>query len=446
MKRLFNLGLIPLLFGCATTQQSSIQDQTLPFTRAFQVHRSVLNNGLKLLILEDHSSPTFAYQTWYKVGSRNEAIKKTGLAHLFEHMMFKETTQLKEGEFDRLLEGAGAEGENAFTSRDFTAYIQEMPSARIDLITQLEASRMRQVIVNEKSFKTETEVVQNERRFRNENNPDGLMNQELFELAFQKHSYHWPIIGYQKDLELMSAHDALEFYHTYYSPNHATVIVVGDVNPNEVKRLVEKHYGAYPSQPEPLLKQALEPTQDQMRQKVLKLNIQVEKLVMGYKTPEFSHPDVPVLDVIQGLLTGGKSNRLRKALVETGISSGVESEDMDNIDPALFIIATNLQKGKKAIQARQVIERELSKLSQELVSDQELERTKNSINFQFYDGLGSNFTKAYFLGFYETISGDFRSGLERRDAIQKVSSEDILRVAKKYFKNSQLTVITGVPK
>ena len=446
MKRFIALSLFSFFLGCATPQELSSQKQTLPFTGPFQVHRFVLKNGLKLLILEDHSSPTFAYQTWYKVGSRNEVTQKTGLANLFEHMMFKETTTLKEGEFDRLLESAGAEGENAFTSRDFTAYIQEMPANRIQLITELEASRMRQVIVNEKSFKTETEVVQNERRFRNENNPDGLMNQQLFELAFQKHSYHWPIIGYQKDLEQMTAKDALEFYHTYYSPNHATVVVVGDVNPSQVKKLVEKFYGHYPSQVEPTRQEQPEPHQTAARSQVIRLNIQVEKLLMGYKIPEFSHSDLPALDVIQEILTGGKSNRLRKALVDSGISSNVEAEDMDNKAPSLFVISTNLQKGKKASQARSIIERELKLLTTSLVSQHELQKVKNRINFEFYDQLGSNFTKAYFLGFYETLAGDFRAGLERRKAIQNVSPEEIQKVAKKYFKSSQLTLITGVPK
>jgi len=446
MKRILLIFLLSLLLGCSTTQHSSTQKQTLSFIGPFQVHRSLLSNGLKLLVLEDHSSPTFAYQTWYRVGSRNEVSSKTGLAHLFEHMMFKETTKLKEGEFDRLLEGAGAEGENAFTSRDFTTYIQELPSSQIQLITQLEASRMRQVIVNEKSFKTETEVVQNERRFRNENNPDGLMNQELFELAFERHSYHWPIIGYQKDLEQMTAKDALEFYRTYYSPQHATVVVVGDVDPQQVRQLVEKAYGSYTTSNEPLLQIQEEPSQTQTRSKNIRLNIQVEKLLMGYKIPQYSHVDLPTLDVIQEILTGGKSNRLRKALVDTGISSSVESEYSDSSDPTLFVIGTNLQKGRKTHQARSIIERELKRLATQLISHQELQKVKNRMNFQFYDDLGSHFTKAYFLGFYETIAGDFRFGLTKRQAIQTVTPEDIQRTAQKYFRKTQLTVITGVPK
>jgi zinc protease len=216
-----------LCVSCAGTPPKP-ENHALPFIGGFEVHRYVLDNGLKLMIVEDHSSPTFAYHTWFRVGSRDEKVKYTGLAHLFEHMMFKGTTVHPPGEFDRLLERAGAEGENAFTSHDYTAYVQEMPKSELDLIVRLEADRMVNLVVDEKSFKTETEVVQNERRFRTENSPDGTLTQILFETAFTKHSYHWPVIGYQEDLERMSAQDAFSFYKTFYNPNNAVVVVVGE--------------------------------------------------------------------------------------------------------------------------------------------------------------------------------------------------------------------------
>ncbi|NDG83730.1 MAG: insulinase family protein, partial [Proteobacteria bacterium] len=210
--------------GKAPGVQKEGHFEVIPFAGNFSLRRARLPNGLKILILKDPSSPTFAYQTWFNVGSRNEVAGKTGLAHLFEHLMFKGTTHHKEGEFDALLEQAGAEGENAFTSNDHTAYVQELPDTRFDLITDLEADRMVNLIVNDASFKTEREVVQNERRFRKENSAEGTMYQTLFETSFSEHPYHWPVIGYEQDLNAMTAQDARDFYERFYSPDRATVV------------------------------------------------------------------------------------------------------------------------------------------------------------------------------------------------------------------------------
>jgi zinc protease len=456
MNRFFSICSILIFFACSSAPQKSSdvsaasgsapQEETVPLAGKFKVQRYLFANGLRLLVVEDHSSPTFAYQTWFRVGSRDEAVGRTGLAHLFEHMMFKETKNMKEGEFDRLLEGSGAEGENAFTSRDYTAYIQELPKDKIELIVKAEADRMVNLVINEKSFKTEREVVQNERRFRNENNPDGLMDQELFSLAFTKHPYHWPVIGYQEDLNRMSAQDALKFYHSYYSPNHATIIVVGDVNPNEVQSLVEKYYGHLPKQDSPPHVILPEPEQKSARAKQLKLNMQLEKLFIGYHVPALSDPGMPAVSVMQNILTGGKSSRLHRALVETGIASSVNSYDFEDKDPTLFVIMVNLQKGKHASDAEKIVLREVARLSQERVPQPELERAKNKLNFSFYQGLDSNFEKAYFLGHYESIANSFEAGLRHQKKIQAITAPDLQSIAKKYLNPQNRTVITGVQK
>jgi zinc protease len=235
---------------------------------------------------------------------------------------------MKDGEFDRILEAAGAEGQNAFTSRDYTAYIQELPKDKLELMARLESDRMVNLLVNDKAFKTETEVVQNERRFRNENSPDGTMFQELFELAFTKHPYHWPVIGYQTDLDRMSGKDAVEFYKSFYSPNHATIVVVGDVTPAEVMKVVEKHYGNLPAQQAPVRTLEEEPAQTSARHKILKLNMKTEKIIMGYHIPSIQSQDMPAIELLQALLGGGKSSRLHKALVDKGIATAVEVYSM----------------------------------------------------------------------------------------------------------------------
>lgn len=440
---------VTCILSCILSMQpasGSNTAETIPFVGTHQVNRYVLDNGLTLLVVEDHSSPTLAYQTWFKVGSRNEVPSRTGLAHLFEHMMFKETKNLKDGEFDHTLESAGAEGENAFTSRDFTAYIQEMPKDKLDLIARLEAERMVNLVINEKAYNTEREVVQNERRFRNENSPDGMMNQELFNLAFQKHSYHWPVIGYEKDLAAMSVSDATAFYKSYYSPNHATVVVVGDVKADEVLKIVKKHYGELKASATPSHVIQTEPPVVKPRRKELKLNIQVEKLVMGFPIPGITHADIPALDVLQSILSGGKSSRLHHALVDSGIATSVGSDDLGNIDPTLFVFYANLQKGKRAKQAETVILSELEKLAKTRVTPEELERAKNKLSFSFFGSLESNYEKAEFLGQYQTITGNFLSGIDNHKQIQKVTAEAVQAAAKAYFKPQSRIVITGVKK
>lgn len=438
-----------LVFGaCATSPESpsSADLRKIPFVGSLSVYRTTLPNGLKILVVEDPSSPTFAYQTWFRVGSRNEQPQYTGLAHLFEHLMFKGTTTHKEGEFDRILESNGVEDENAFTSRDYTAYVQELPKDRLELIMQLESDRMVNLIVNDESFKAEREVVQNERRFRNENSPDGMMYQEIFGLAFTKHSYRWPVIGYAEDLSRMTAKDAEAFYRNFYSPSRATMVVIGDVKAEEVVRLAKKYYGGLKptTPPEPAI--PAEPAQTAARKKELKLNTQVQKLMLAYPVPEVTHEDIPALSLLRSILTDGKSSRLSKALVDTGIMTNVNAYDLDDRDPSIMILFGSMQKGKKAAQAEPVILAEIEKLKTERLSQAELEKAKNILSYQFYSGLSAADERARFLGHYETVSNGFEVGLDIFQKTQNLAPEDIQNVARKYFGKEKRSTLYGVQK
>ncbi len=432
------------LISCASHKVAL--EEAKPLVGPWQVNQFTFPNGLKLLVVEDHSSPTFSYQTWFQVGSRDEIPGKTGLAHLFEHMMFKATTSHPEGEFDRLLEAEGVEGENAFTSRDYTAYVQELPKTKLELIASLESDRMVNLSLTETSFRTELDVVQNERRYRTENNPDGTIYQELFNLAFKVHPYHWPVLGYQEDLTAMALKDPIGFYKSYYSPNHATIAVVGDVDAGHVRDVVEKYYGHIPAMNVPEHKIPSEPVQMQMRRKDLKLNIQVEKMVMGYPIPGIADKDMPAIDVLQAILSGGKSSRLYRALVSTGIASSVDTDDVDDKDPTLFVISAGMQKGKHVGTAEKIILHEIEQLKKTPVSALELERAKNKINFGFYEGLATDSEKAHFLGKYEALVHDFQEGLREQKAIQLVTTEQVMAVTQKYLMPTRRTVISAFPK
>lgn len=455
MKNLFTrcrcerIGLLALLlfaFSCSSTNKVEKEGKKIPFFGSMEVNRFVLPNGLKLLILEDASSPTFAYQTWFRVGSRDEDVSYTGLAHLFEHMMFKGTKSMPEGQFDRMLERAGAEGENAFTSRDYTAYVQEMPKDKLDMIAKLESDRMVNLVVNDKSFKMEREVVQNERRMRNENSPDGLMYQEIFGVVYKQHSYRWPVIGYEEDLNRMSAGDAEKFYQAHYSPNHATIVVVGDVKASEVLKVVTKYYGKLEAKNLPEKVIATEPEQTSPRRKVLKLNTQVQKMMVAYPVPAITHEDIPALEVMRTVLTGGKSSRLYQALVESGVSTAVDTYDLDDKDPGILIFMTNLQKGKSASVAESILLKEIEKFKKKPISQAELDRAKNGLLAQFYDSLSAPSEKANFLGHYETVSPSFRTGVDILNQIGNVTATQIQAAAKKYLNPDARNVVTGVQK
>lgn len=365
--------------------------------------------------------------------------------------MFKGTKSVPDGAFDRLLEEAGVEGENAYTTHDHTTYIQELPKERLELIVRLEADRMRNLVVDDQSFSTEREVVQNERRFRNENNPDGLMQQELNSLAYEKHSYRWPVIGYEEDLARMSAADARSFYDSHYSPANAVIVVAGDVHSSQVLSLVRKYYGTYPSHAGgkaqvALSKPTQEPEQLSARRKTLRLNIQVEKLLMAYPIPAMDHEDLPALDVLQTILSGGRSSRLQKALVEAGVATEAYAYSSSSKDPSLFFLAASLQKGSRANAAERIILRELDRLSKELVTAQEIERARNILNFEFFEGLDTNSERARFIGHYESQAGGAEQGRAYFERLQKVVPEEIRAVVRKYFPESRRNTVVGIRK
>ena len=272
-------------------------------------------------------------------------------------------------------------------------------------------------------------------------------DQELFGLSFKRHSYHWPIIGYEKDLANMTASEALGFYRAHYSPNHATVVIVGDVDPDRVFQVVRKHYESIaPSDKGPSFGPLMDGPQKSARRKALPLNIQVEKILVGYPIPKFLNKDTAALQMIQAVLTSGNSSRLYRALVETGIASSVDTFDLDSKDPGLLVFAVNLQKGRKADEAEAVILREAAQLATQALSKTELERARNKLSYDYFDALSSNFMKAMFLGHYETVAGSFEEGILHHRKVQGLSAEEIKKVAKRYLLPDTRNVIIGVPK
>jgi len=439
------LFLVFSMFSCSSVPLLKRQEN-VPFFQNFKINEYELKNGLQVFIVQDKSSPTAAFQLWYKVGSKDEQKKYTGLAHLFEHMMFKKTKNLKEGQFDRELESLGVIGTNAFTNNDNTVYIHELPKSALNRVLELEAERMQNLVVDEEAFATEREVVKNERKMRNDNNPRGQIFQKLMETAFTTHSYHWPVIGYEEDLNRMNAKDALAFYKRYYAPNNAMIVIVGDVNPSDTIKLIHSHFHKIPPTIISRQTQKTEPPQKKARHKTLRLNLESESMYMGYKVPEVSHKDTPVFEVLQALLTDGRSSRLTKKLVDSGISTSISSGSFMLHDPGLFIFTSNLQKGKQATQAEKIILSELNNLIKNPPSDEELKRAKNLILYTFYSSFVTNKSKAMFIGSNASKSGSYQEGLDRLNLMLEVTPADLKRIIQTYFNPNQRTVIIGVPK
>src|SRR5262245_19937018 len=295
-----------------------------------------LENGLNLLHLRDPSAPIFAYQTWFAVGSRHEREGTTGIAHLFEHLMFNQTESHPPGELDRMIEAAGGDT-NAATWVAWTYYRDNLPKEELPLVVDLEADRMAHLVLGDKQVESEREVVANERRFRVEDDVDGFLSEELYKLAFTTHPYHWPTIGWMRDIMAISIANCRDFYRTYYAPNNATVVLVGDVSEEEARARIEDKYGAIPSAEIPLEHAPAEPEQTSERRAAFKKPVVGDKLRMGYKSPPLTHADYPALEMISELLFGGKSSRLERRLVLDGeIASSCGASLAPFRDPGLW--------------------------------------------------------------------------------------------------------------
>jgi zinc protease len=404
-----------------------------------------LANGLKVILVRDPSAPVFAYQTWFAVGSRHEREGITGIAHLFEHLMFNQTKSHPPGELDRLIESAGGDT-NAATWVDWTYYRDNLPRAELALAVDLEADRMAHLVLGETQVESEREVVANERRFRVEDDVDGFLNEELYKLAFTSHPYHWPTIGWMRDIEAITIEDCRAFYRTFYAPNNATVVLVGDVDEEAALRLIEDKYGAIGAQELPEDKAVAEPEQTSERRATYQKPITADKLRIGYKAPPLGHPDYAVLEVVSEILFGGNSSRLHRRLVVEGeIASSTHASTAPFRDPGLYEISASLQRGHSAAEAEAIVYEELERLVKEPLQPHELDTAKTRLLTHFMRELRPSSGKAEALGHYETTIGDYRKLFAVADGYRAVTAADIARAVAHYFTPSRRTVVLGVP-
>jgi zinc protease len=410
-----------------------------------EVARYTMHNGLKLLLLVDDAAKVVSFHTWFGVGSRHEQPGKTGLAHLFEHLMFNETKGLPAGEFDRTLEAAGGEV-NAATWVDWTFYYENVPSSELGLVVRLEAERMQNLVLREPQVTSEKEVVANERRYRVDDDVEGAVNELLYKTAFQRHPYHWPTIGWMEDIQGFTTQDCERFYAAYYAPNNATIVVAGDLDEQATLSALQEHYGAIAASDRPAHHFEAEPAQTEERVLEVEKPTPTEKLSLGYKSPALGEPDYAVLTVLNEVLTGGRSSRLYRTLIsERELASEVRGSASPTRDPGLYEIWVSLRDAQPAEAALAVVEATLAEIARDGVLPSELDKAKNRLELGFLHGMESVSGKAEQLGFYETVLGDAARVFEQLEAYRRVSADDVKRVAKSRLTAAQRTTLLVRP-
>ena len=409
-------------------------------------HEFQLSNGLKLIIREDHRSPTVAHMVWYRAGSMDEVNGKTGVAHVLEHMMFKGTDKVKAGEFSRLVAAVGGR-ENAFTSRDYTAYFQQVEKSKLDEVIKLEADRMSNLNFDDAEFLKEIQVVMEERRLRTEDNPSSLLNESLMATAYMSSPYRHPVVGWMNDLQNMTAADAREWYRSWYKPNNATIVIAGDVDAKQVLATVEKYYGAVSAQVLPVRKPQIEPQQKGIKQVQVKAPADSAQLAMAWKVPrlepgKLDDPEPYALELLTAVLDGYDNARLNRTLVkqEKVVNDVGVGYDMVSRGPELFQINATMAKGKSVAQAQASIRKAIDEIKQKGVLESELKRIKVRILSEQIYKRDSIFGQAMEIGGTEMAGFSWKDIDYMLEKMQTITPEQVQAVTKKYLVDEGLTI------
>jgi zinc protease len=416
-----------------------------PLGREMTARRYRMPNGLGLIASVDRRAPIVAVQTWFGVGSRNEQPGATGLAHLFEHLMFGQTESMGPGEFDRLVERTGGES-NAATWVDWTYYRLTVPTRDLPLALDLEAQRMTKLVLADGPVEAEREVVINERRERVEDDVDGSLDEQLMALSFERHPYRWPTIGWMEDIRRVTLDEIRAFYRTWYAPNNACLVVVGDFDEPELLRLTSAAYGHLRPAILPVEPEVVEPVQSGERVIRVPKPIATHRLLVGYKAPSLSHPDWVPLDIAATILAGCSSARLQRRLViREEVASSVDAQLTPFRDPSLLRIAITCARGHDADQVIAILDEELRALRTDPPSEAEVEKAKAVAETDFWSTLVEVDGKAEALGHHQSVLGDFRQLMSHASALAAVTAADVARVVRTYLCKEQRNVVIAEP-
>lgn len=443
-----------LVAGCSsapkaeTTENPRSAAETAELERLglhFPLETRVLPNGLKVLVVEDSTVPIVSYQTWVKVGSADEKFGFTGIAHLFEHLMFKDSAKYGPRAFFNRLEARGA-NVNAFTTRDYTVFHETMVPNLLPLAIEMEADRFANLKIDSDLLFTERQVVMEERRLRTENSPEGRMQEAIWAEVFKSHPYRWPVIGYEEDLKRMEVHDLEDFFAKYYQPGNVTIVVVGAVKASDVFARVEKAYGGIAGRGRPNRKIPREPEQTEPRRVTLKDAVASEKITVAYPSTSAAEDDTYALDVLSNILFSGNASRgYRRMVEEKEIALAVGGVNYTPLYPGVFMASATMKSGHPATEFESELESLVKEVQAKGVTDAEIRVAVRQLTVQTVDSVRTASGLANMIGTVDTIFGDpmrFRDDLAK---YSRVTGADVLRVARTYLVPNRKNVVTLVP-
>jgi zinc protease len=408
------------------------------------VHETTLDNGLKVIVKPDRRAPVVVSQIWYKVGSSDESAGFTGISHVLEHMMFKGSERLGPGEFSRIIAELGGR-ENAFTSKDYTAYYQQLEKSRLPVSFELEAERMRKLRLPDDEFLKEVKVVMEERRLRTDDRPEGTLYEQFMTTAYQTHPYRNPIIGWMDDLKKLRVEDLRDWYRRWYAPNNATLVVVGDVEPRAVFDLADKYFGAIPRAEIAPNTVPDEPPQRDVRRTRVAAPAEVPSILLGFHVPRFQTGrewEPYALEVLAGVLDGGNSARFARELVREQQIANSADADYGSVSrhPGMFLISATPARGHGSEELERALLAQIERLRQKPVSDAELERVKAQVVASNVFNRDSLYYQAMQIGMLETTGVGWRLMDEYVEGIRKVNARQVQEVAQRYLIETNLTV------
>ena len=413
----------------------------------FNYTMTTLPNGLKVVFLEDHSTPIVHAELWYHVGSKNEKPGRTGFAHLFEHMMFKGSKDVEPEGHPSYISSVGGQS-NAYTNEDATVFWQTVPAQYLPLVLWLEADRMASLRIDEQVLRTEREVVKEERRMRVENQPYGRLNEIIYDHAFTVHPYKHPTIGSMKDLEAASIEDVREFFRTYYVPENATLVLVGDFDTKDAQALVTQYLGRVPKASKPVPRDIpKEPPQTKERRVTIEESWPLPAVVVAHHITYDGHPDSYPLHIASKVLSDGQSSRIYKKLVyESQVALAAFGGGNIIEHPNLFFAVAIVQPGRKPEEATQALIAELDRLRNEPISAAELQQAKNQFARDYIFTRESNKDKASHLGHAAVIHDDIKTADGEFDIFMNITAAQVQEVAKRYFTPENRLIMRIMPK
>lgn len=414
----------------------------------FNLEKYTLKNGLVVILHQDKTVPLVSVHQWYRVGSKDENVGRTGLAHFFEHLMFKGTERLSGKQYEKMIHMGGADN-NAFTSQDYTGYYTNIPPERLRWVLGVESDRMVNLMFDQKEIQSEREVVKEERRMRTENSIEGSLDEKLHRLLYQVGAYRWPVIGSMEDLNAASIEDLKAFYKTYYSPNNSVLVLAGNFDVDQAKKWIQELYGSIPSQkverPE-FLNEIENLAKMDWAVERLKKDVQAETMLLGFRGPEIASQDTYALDLLSIILGGGNSSRLHQLFVRQKKKAIEVNVDYDSgFHGGLFYMLLQLAPGVTSDSVIPELKEQIEKVKKEKVSDVELKKAKNLLLKAQVNMLRKVSGRARMMAYYEVMLNDPELLTKNQEKYAAVTSEQIMEVARKYLTTSRGALVIAEP-